>query len=292
MVHEPTHQDHDLIEQIYWHRNEDPDQVFAALSGSSPELWQRFFENYTDPQTGLSITIPDSVSGLPNPWEHGQTTSLYTEISDPDGNKVGDFGIHVYLRPDHTLGIQLGPADLRQHPDHPEHRDDLRTGQGFISRLVGALEAEAEQTDVNELSVHAVNIGSYAWATMGFDFDPRRHAPDQDDLDLIQQGHSQELGAAMLFHLRELSVEKPELQPVIEELERHLDAGPMQLSELAQWGRPRNQGRPEFQGKSKISTETERILGREHGWTEVGRETWPGKYAIIRAGDWDGVKLL
>jgi len=278
---EPAHNDDAAIRDTYLEQGLDPSEVFLSLPGSSAEYWKQL-DGWKHEESELSVQIRNSPTeeGHENPWllEDQPRLSVYMDIVH-QGQDVGDFGFHIMLKPDNKLSMQIGPAELRFSPRSRKRNSastEKHMGSGFASALVKEIEKRAVPVGVVESNVHAVNIGGYAWATMGFEFDPRQYnygddSPHPLDAEQVVRAQSQQVASSMLYEMERLAEDRPDLLSQVSEFAAVAESGQLSLRELADWGRER----------SWMET------------TETGtRENWLGKQGLIRGDDWNGVKFL
>lgn len=129
-----------------------------AKNGSlSPAAEQQIRDafTYVDPQTGMRaeprlVLVPPA----------GEGVRAYVDIYNESGQRVGEA-----LR-----GIVEVDGVPRVHHTSFELNESARNG-GFSSRWLREMEGRYRKAGIEEIALSAVNVGGYAWAKAGFDFD-------------------------------------------------------------------------------------------------------------------------
>lgn len=126
----------------------------GGLSAAAEKRFRRTFD-YSDPQTGLRAHTY-GVHASPE----GEVRA-HIEILDKDGRKVGSALRSVTTSADGTPRVQHVSFTL----DEP-----VRSG-GFSSRWLQQAENQYRDAGIKEIGLNAANVGAYAWAKAGFEFD-------------------------------------------------------------------------------------------------------------------------
>lgn len=272
----------------------DPEQRRRFLQDQGGDIyqtegWRSLLDGYTCPRSGLSLRIPDLV-----PYDHsdqegrmpgirlcrGDTADLriYADVMDGD-TPIGDMGIAVVPGPDGYSELRIGTFELRHYLHGGQVRrgdeDYSRLGRGFATGVVGRIEAHARQTGVARMSVHAVGSGSYAWARMGFLFDPRC-AEDEDSSQLTTK---QLIQREAYYQLKAMEY----CLGISGQRDGHITE-----SQFQAWITSVNSQ------ELALTPEGLTLYGSDITVTDhrTGRHMPIGQYAMAHGGDWNGVKFL
>lgn len=239
----------------------EPGQSLAeALAGNTgnahrdvipPGYRQRIHDiyDYTDRHTGLRSEVTDSNIAI-----MGDRLSLQGVIYDTNGNAVGRF----------TRNIS---GDTVEHAHFKI--DSTDQGGGFTSRWFEQVKQQYRDNGFRYITVSAnLDVGGYAWAKIGFDFDSRSDASD-----LLWKAKNT---ARVKQTIGELS---DETVAEIQALRDRFDAGewvtPLEISRLG-W---RNRDADQFDGYPRTAGNGDQI------------EMWLGKF-IMLGSSWSGKLTL
>lgn len=207
--------------------------------------------DYTDRHTGLRAEIDDNATAV----NSGQV-NLQGKIFDSDGNQVGKF----------TRAI--GPGTGIYH-SYFKITDPGQQGGGFTSRWFEQVKQQYRDQGFTHVTVSAnLDVGGYAWAKIGFDFESRSSAGS-----MLERAK----GTGEVKHaVGELSDETME---ELEELRRRWYNDewitPLEISQIG-W---RQRDRDEFDGYPRATDNGDVI------------EMWLGKY-IMLGSSWEGKLTL
>jgi hypothetical protein len=253
-------------------------QLLETLPAGDTSSWREALDGYRCPRTGYTVRVPwplpfrDGGAGREgNPGYLAHMLMVFGSIHDGD-RPVGDISLSVTLDPDGNPELRIGTIELRHwmHGEQIEERSDTRLGGGFGSGFVAHLEEHARRLRVPRISLHAVGGGCYAWASMGFVFDPR-HRPHAADAYAAARQDAESMAGSMRAHLAELASQgrvAPEASAEFARWCDQADPPPVTPRQLAAWGE-------EFPVKDPIT----------------GRSVSAGRAAIYSRG-WHGVKPL
>jgi hypothetical protein len=134
----------------------DPHAVEAQMRGVTNDLniiYNRALE-------GTGYNVKGSVAGA-NWASNGFSWS--SQILDADGNYVGEFQRQVFQTAEGVYNVEHSVFLLNKSVQ----------GQGIAARLNGAAFDYYRSIGIENVTVHAdIDVGGYAWARQGFDWDP------------------------------------------------------------------------------------------------------------------------
>jgi GNAT superfamily N-acetyltransferase len=202
-----------------------------------------------DDWPGGLVTVVDPYGTYIN--NGGDTLRVVGEIHDAEGAKVGKFERLVNMEEGRLTNEYL---KLKPHVQ----------GQGFAEAFYRHTEESVAAQGITEVAIHAnLDVGGYAWAKRGFDWDAEERDPDEIAAMLRMRLSAIDWGEA-----------SPEQIAAREEMDRRLRVADTwddvpSPAEMAAWG-------------------------QEHQWTGHTRHgveipMWPGK-AMMLDSAWHGVK--
>lgn len=130
-------------------------------SVSTPETEKQIKElfNFTDPDTGLSAEA--------YAVEAGQNSIVaHVNIKNADGAVVGKA----------MRSVRLGKSGEPQVYHHSFNLGKRFQGGGFSSRWLRQMEDRYREAGIKEIGLTTSDVGGYAWAKAGFDFQDRAQA--------------------------------------------------------------------------------------------------------------------
>lgn len=139
-----------------------------------PEIWRQALHNFE--AAGFRVEIPEQnllSNEKPNPHRDDFLSLLQVNGEIYRGKKyIGDFDIHIVNYVDDKPEIRLAHVNIRGQSKALNHGDKF-LGRGFGKEFVEHLEQTAKENSIERITTHAVGVGCYAWARMGFEIDPR-----------------------------------------------------------------------------------------------------------------------
>jgi hypothetical protein len=135
---------------------------------------RRHLEAFEHPSADLTVKLPakdPDFNGKSNPHRRrdAMTCAAYLLL---DGVKVGHVHLRYFRAADDALCLAIDHLTLRQEADTRTERDRLMR-RGLGGPLIEHLLRSAQTMGCERAQLVAVNDGSYVWAAVGFDFDPR-----------------------------------------------------------------------------------------------------------------------
>lgn len=157
---------------------DDPD-TWLSESGhplADPDTFASQLHGFTHPQSGLHVEVrtPAGEDGdLSNPSLRYGALLLRADVMDGD-TSIGDILWSLNRDERGHLDLRVCDMSLRRRGSHDAaHQRDGYLGRGFGRALQHHAERTLARYGVHRMSLNAVGVGAYAWATMGYLFDPR-----------------------------------------------------------------------------------------------------------------------
>lgn len=149
----------------------------GPMRGQDLEQLREIFD-FTDPQTGAQVRVRSGIANFDFEFQDASKRLVHTniDITDRDGNTIGSAARTVRVHP------QTGQFIV----DHTQFNlNEDAQGTGLSSRWLRQAEQTYRDAGISEIHLSATDVGGYAWAKAGFDFEGRngmRQVADQFEL--------------------------------------------------------------------------------------------------------------
>jgi hypothetical protein len=187
------------------HRPElEPGALFEQVKDKpamQTEFWRQALNGIQigDFEVKVPEILPNSYDDKPNPRiEEGLDSVSVFATFHKEGEKVGDINFLVAPDVNYQLEFCLGIITLKTDNERGQEKDN--SGQGFGKAFFQQIETICRQSEINKISLHAVNQGTYVWSRLGFDLDPRGEDKCQFEHDYknYKQNHLNLIGEALI----------------------------------------------------------------------------------------------
>lgn len=173
----PDPRDRDLIRDAIEELGFDTKALISSGSTFKADKWRHELDGWTCPSTGYSLQVAKKVpwKDQENPRIEFDSLLVFANVLDEKKKPIGDINFYLTLDPRGRAEMRIGSIDIRRSIHHQKKSDEKtqRLGRGFGTNLINKLSEVCAEVGVDRISLHAVGVGSYAWAKMGFELDSR-----------------------------------------------------------------------------------------------------------------------